>query len=470
VATLDEAALLIDLLDMTLTSRQVADLHPVSKSTVNARRAALKTEPKVAAAAQPEAEKLTGKANVNPGVGGDFEDVQTEKPITDWAEIFTRFNIDPELYAIVDNTVRVSMWQQSKRLENGNRDTVDLYSYRARFTRRTNSRITEADFEASRKRVQAWKLPQRIPGTGLGAPVAAVLNLADIQRGKSEGGGIEATEQRLYDGLENFQRYVERQRHGGRNINELVIVNNGDPYEGIGGNYAGQTFQVQQNLRRQQNGVLDIWEAYSRELYPQFDKGQFVSVLCNHTENARMGTNKNQTDDSDSGGAFLAESLQRILKGRAEFDHVTFTIPQAEMNVYADIAGIPVGFNHGHKIPGSDAAGFEKWLNGQVRGDAMAYAVKIWITAHRHHWASWDVRVGNRVMPGERCEKASACTVRMPGCAVLACDSERWCWTGDCANGWHQASSRNCSRLARNALARLSVLGHSDFAASHSST
>jgi len=347
---------------------------------------------RVAAEAVAAEPTLTGQAIFNPEAGeGEFVDVQTREPVTDWSTIFARFNLDPTVFVIVDDTVRISMWQQSKRTDSGDRDVVDLYSYRARFTRRASGAISEADVEAARVRVRGWKLPRRIPGSGLGAPVAAVLNLADLQLFKAEGGGIEATEQRLHDGLENFQTFVARHRKSGRNIDELVLVNNGDPYEGIGGNYDGQTFQVQGTLRKQMSVTLDVWEAYSRELFPQFSAGRFVSVLCNHTELGRMGSKKNQTDDSDSGGAFLAEALQRILAGRREFDHVRFTIPDDQMNVYATVAGVPVAFNHGHKIPGTDAKGFESWLNGQVRGDAKAHEARIWITAHKHHFAAWDM-------------------------------------------------------------------------------
>jgi hypothetical protein len=295
--------------------------------------------------------------------------------------------------------------------------------------------ISNDDLEAARARIQAWKLPQRTPGSGLGAPIAAVLNLADLQLGKPAGGGLEATEQRLLDGLARFQDYITRQRAGGRNINELVIVNNGDPYEGIGGNYAGQTFQVQANLRTQMNTVLDVWEGYARELFPHFDKGQFVSVLCNHTELGRMGSNKNQTDDADSGGAFLAESLKRILGGRPEFDHIEWTIPDDEMNVYTDIAGIPVAFNHGHKIPGNDASGFGKWLDGQVRGDKQAHAARIWITAHRHHFATWDMG-STTVFQAPSCDGGSKWLRDMNGkyseagiLALLVGEHERLGWS-----------------------------------------
>lgn len=335
------------------------------------------------------APSLTGKMDLGPD-GGEFIDVQTTEQVTDWTGIFKRFNLDPDVFEIVDDTVRLSTWQQSKRTENGDRDIINLYSYRARFRRKTNTGITEADLASAQAALRNYTLPTVAPATN-GAPCAAVINLADIQGGKSEGGGVATTLQRLTDGLENVLHWLERMRQAGRNITELVLVNNGDPYEGCAGNYDSQLFTVELNHRGQMNFVLDVWTMYARELFPRFRKAQFVSVLCNHTELGRFGGRKNQTSDSDSGGAFLAESLQRILDGRPEFNHVQFTIPHDQMNVYTDVAGVPMAFNHGHKIPGNDATGFEKWLNGQVRGDTKAHEARIWVTAHRHNFQAFDL-------------------------------------------------------------------------------
>jgi hypothetical protein len=335
-------------------------------------------------------EQSTGRADIGPD-GGEFLDIPSTEPITDWSGVFRQFQLDPDVFEILGDTVRMSTWQQSKRTDTGDRDVIQLYSYRAQFRRKTQNAITEADVTEAQKRARKWKLPRRIPGTGLGEPVAAVLNLSDMQLGKSEGGGYEATLDRLYDGLENFQQELAHQRKR-YNVSELVIVNNGDPFEGIAGNYASQTHTVQGGLRGQMNLVLDVWSSYSRELFPQFDKGQFVSVLCNHTEFGRQGgAAKSITSDSDNGGAFLAETLQRVLTATPGFGHVGFTIPHDEMNVYYEAAGVPMGFNHGHKIPGSDAAGFTKWLDGQVRGDDRARDVRVWVTAHRHNFQAWDL-------------------------------------------------------------------------------
>lgn len=323
--------------------------------------------------------------------GGEFSDVVVDFPVvdSDWSRIFQIFNKNPDDFEIVDDTVRESTWQQSARTKDGDRDVVQLWSYGARFKRVSKSRLPQSDIDALRARVGAWTLPEAITDTAKGTPCAAVINLADIQGGKSEGGGVAATSQRLLDGLANVQTWLDRVRVY-RNVNEVVIVNNGDPLENCAGNYATQLFTVELNLRGQMNFVLDHWSMYAKQLFPQFQKAQFVSVLCNHGEFGRLGGNKNQTSDSDNAGGFLAETLQRVLD-RPGFEHVEWTIPHDQMTVYPTIAGVPCAANHGHKVPGADASGFEKWLNAQVRGDAEAHVAKVWLTAHRHNFQVFDL-------------------------------------------------------------------------------
>jgi hypothetical protein len=341
-------------------------------------------------------EHLANKAKLDLGPdGGEFTDAILDAPVIDgdFSRIFRIFQLDPAEFEVVDDTVRMSTWQQSKATDDGSRDVVQLYSYGARFKRKPKARLSDEEIAERRTEVAKWKFTDSSRKRKLsvdGAPVAAVINLADIQGGKSEGGGVAATQQRLLDGLENVQRWLDRMRTE-YNITEVVLANNGDPMENCAGNYAAQLFTVELNHRGQMNFVLDMWTLYAKQLFPQFDKGQFVSVLCNHGEFGRMGGGKSQTSDSDNAGAFLAESLRRVLADRPEFDHVEWTIPHDQMNVYPTVAGIPMAFNHGHKIPGNDASGFEKWLNGQVRGDSDAHRARIWQTAHRHHFAAWDM-------------------------------------------------------------------------------
>lgn len=342
-----------------------------------------------------EREHLANKGKLDLGPdGGSFENVTLDAPIeSDWGRVFRIFQLNPDEFEVVDDTVRMSTWQQSKGREDGGRDLVQLYSYSARFRRKPKERLSDEEIAEHRKAIRSWRLPSKKKrGKAGGRPsVAAVINLADIQGGKSEGGGVAATRKRLEDGLLNVDAWLDRMWQT-YDIDELVLVNNGDPYEGCAGNYAAQLFTVELNHRGQMNFVLDVWEQYARHLFPQFDRAQFVSVLCNHTQMGRMGQAKNQTSDSDSGGAFLAETLKRILAERPEFGHVEWTIPHDQMNVYTTAAGVPLAMNHGHAIPGNDGAvSFEKWLNGQVRGDSKAHEAKVWVTAHRHHFAMWDM-------------------------------------------------------------------------------
>lgn len=337
-------------------------------------------------------ERETAKARLDmTSEGGEFTGVELTSPIVDddWSRVFRIFNKNPAEFEIVDDTVRESTWQSSARADDGSRDLIQLWSYSARFKRKHKARLTDADIEARRAEVRKWKLPKANVDDWGTTPVAAVINLADIQGGKSEGGGVAATSQRLLDGLANVQAYIDRMSKQ-HNLTELVLVNNGDPIEGCAGNYASQMFTVELNLRGQMNFVLDHWALYAKQLFPQFPKARFVSVLCNHGEFGRMGGPKNQTSDSDNAGGFLAETLRRVLD-RPEFNHVEWDIPHDAMNVYPTVANVPMGFNHGHKIQGSDATGFEKWLNGQVRGDAGAHAAKVWVTAHRHHFQAFDL-------------------------------------------------------------------------------
>lgn len=269
--------------------------------------------------------------------------------------------------------------------------TRPVWRYRFRVEKVVPFFLTSEDLENLAEKVRTWDVtPSSFRSES--TPVAAVLNLADMQLFKPEGGGFEATLGRLERALASFKHFVQETRDRGINLNELVIVNNGDPFEGIAGNYANQAHTVQGGLRAQMNAVLDVWLVFCRELYPLFEKRQFVSVLCNHTQFGRQGGAKNSlTGDEDNGGAFLAETLERILHSSPVFQDVQFTVPHDEMNVYTEAAGISLGFNHGHKIPKKDASGFEAWLNGQVRADSKAYDVRVWFTAHRHNFQFFDV-------------------------------------------------------------------------------
>jgi hypothetical protein len=305
--------------------------------------------------------------------------------VSDWDGVLRHFGLDPAEFEIEDDTVKMSSWQQSKRTESGDRDLVWLYAYKARFKRITD-RLPTVDLDAVQARVRRWKPTRRTPGTGFGAPATFSIKWADWQIGKSAGGGVAATSQRVLDSIDLSVQRIKELRRLGRNVTSLAISNMGDPTEGCDGNYASQLFSVELTRREQLNLVLDLWLTGLRTLAPLFDDVEFISVLCNHGEWTRQGPGtKPVTTDSDNIGGYLGDTLRRVLADRPGFEHVRYTVPHDEMTVLTHMSGVPVALTHGHKMPGS--AKEQDWIRGQSIRLLRQHGVepRLWITAHRHH-------------------------------------------------------------------------------------
>jgi hypothetical protein len=113
--------------------------------------------------------------------------------VSDWDAVLKSFGLDPAIFQVADDKVRMSKWQSSKRLENGDRDLIWLYSYRATFTRRKMAKIDDLDIESIRKNIRTFK-PLKTASKGiLQDPSTFVFLAADWQLGKSSAGGPEAT-------------------------------------------------------------------------------------------------------------------------------------------------------------------------------------------------------------------------------------------------------------------------------------
>jgi len=315
--------------------------------------------------------------------GGELQTGALEQPIelaSDWRAVLAGFGLDPDEFYVVDDTVKMSKWQQSKRTEDGHRDIVWLYSYKARFSRRT-PQATEADINELRAQIKKWR-PKTPHIETTGEPCTFLIAWADWQIGKSEGGGVEATVARVQQSFTDSLARINELRKAGRNIRHVAIFNMGDPSEGCDNNYASQRATVQLNMRAQLNLVLDLWTQGVAALQPDI----FASVLCNHGEWTRNGGSKPVTSDSDNVGGYLGDTLQRIFSDTALPNR--WHIAHDEMVQMIDLSGVPVAITHGHKISGKE----HEWLRGQSQ--RLQYETgtmpRLWITAHRHHLAIDD--------------------------------------------------------------------------------
>ena len=335
-------------------------------------------------APEPVEPETSWRAEYGPD-GGHFEDIRTDTPLdtaSDWAHVFEKFRLNPDDFEILGDTVRCSTWQQSKRTDGGDRDVIDLYSYRAQF-RRKAVHVDRLTFDDMKADIRSWKPRQnrRIPGAGLGEPVVQWFGNADMQTGKGEGGGTPALKERFFDDLEIFLQMVKDRRKRGINVTGTVFANMGDPIESTDGHYPNQTFTVDLNQRDQLTTVLELWKTAIRELAPlgTFD---FVNVLCNHGEWKRQDK-KAFTGDADNASGFLGDTLRMLFDGHAGFDHVNWHLPRDEMITTATINGVNVAAAHGHKLTGK----IEDWLTRQDSWLQIKHGFRpgLWALAHKHH-------------------------------------------------------------------------------------
>lgn len=325
------------------------------------------------------ADVLSGKVDVGAD-GGEFIDVQAEERVEDWDHVFQRFNLDPTIYEIIDDTVRCSTWQQSKALEDGTRDIVNLYSYRARFRRKPKGYI---DTTSLIEHIRTWKPTTPTPNRVVGAPLSYVVGMADFQLGKGEGDGTPGTLRRLENALNGIAQHIEQLRHQGLNLKHLALVNLGDHIENVAGSYASQTHTVDMNMRDQLKTALDVNMAWIKRLVPHFETATYAACNCNHGQLSRGQGRDNVTDDADNATGLIGDTLQTICALHPDLEHIDWQVPRGEMLTLFTASGANIVAAHGHKISGKE----EDWLarQSQYLTQAKRFIPDIWFTAHKHH-------------------------------------------------------------------------------------
>lgn len=131
-----------------MSLRAVAARFGCSYSTIQ--RHARRTAVEAATPSPAPAKGATAEIVVGPE-GGELSTGTLDHPLdlsTAWDGVLTGFGLDPAVFYVVGDTVRMSKWQTSKRTDDGDRDVVWLYSYKARFARRV---AEEAEAEELRR-------------------------------------------------------------------------------------------------------------------------------------------------------------------------------------------------------------------------------------------------------------------------------------------------------------------------------
>lgn len=334
-----------------------------------------------------------GKGTIDVGAdGARVENVVVDKQIHgDWTAVFAIFKLDASAFEVVDDTVRMKTWQQSKALEDGTRDVVQLYSYSARFRRITAEMIKPATVDAWRAALmedstdaEAW-----IPLRGQTVDATYVIFIADPQLGKKN------TEQAIANwkgGVERHCQVIRTLILKGRTPKSIHVAWMGDETEGVCNNYGNQPHTVELNQSRQLELDFDLRVWTLKQVTELGLPISASSVISNHGEWTRNGSKEPVTSQGDNASTHIARQVQKLFKEAESFGgpRIDWTIGEGDPAVLVNLSGVDCYFSHGYIEKGKGGSteirtksAIERQILG--RTDTLG-TVPLWFMAHYHHF------------------------------------------------------------------------------------
>ena len=228
--------------------------------------------------------------------------------------------------------------------------------------------------------------PQRGTQLQVGGDDTWIYVASDWQIGKGDGDGTAGTVRRVLASIEQAKERVRELRRIGRRMPHGLLACTGDLGEGTCGFYPNQPFLVDLNRREQNRTCRELLAHAIDELRPFFEDFTVATVGGNHGELRNDG--KKATDNADNDDVAFVEAVKEAFD-RAGSD-VTWVIPHDELSICLDLAGVKVGFTHGHlfsrggTMPQAKAL---EWWKGQVFGLRPVADAQILVSSHFHHYS-----------------------------------------------------------------------------------
>lgn len=274
--------------------------------------------------------------------GGEFVGIQTHEAVTDWTHIFKRFNVSTEDFELVNDTVTCKTWQQSKALEDGTRDIVNLYSYGAKFTRRrTTENIDPVAILANLRAV--FPFQPTLTSDAKGAPSTFCMSINDIQLGQSYNGGSKATIRQFYRYIDETMDRVLELRELGRSLHDLVIVVGGDLGEGCV-IYPNQAFNLDLDRKQQSEGIIALLLHAIDTMAPHFVHVTVLACKGNHGEHRINGKMTTLSDNDDT---HAVEMAKLALSRDTNRQHIDWIIAGEEAAVSCPVYDWRLATTHG---------------------------------------------------------------------------------------------------------------------------
>ncbi|MET0489089.1 MAG: hypothetical protein ABW143_02540 [Acidimicrobiales bacterium] len=302
----------------------------------------------------------------------------------DWTPLLEFFGFDPERFEVEDDSVKVGKWQQSKGHKDGSRDVVWLYSYRARFRRRTAADdALDLGLEEAAVQVRKWKPRRTTTKTTSGAPVTFVHHQGDEQTGKAEGGGLDGLAEREAATLQRSLDRLTELLKAGHNVEAILDLSAGDRVENIVGHYASQP-RTTATLRKQLKFARDMDLARTKA-FAWFGLPIIKAYTPSNHGEIRPGLSMSPTtSESDNLDLVIAESVKDVLEAAGYSEQVQFLIPHDEWLTRVTTSGVNIGLTHGHKAGSKPIL---KWVTDQAAywHRHHDFRIDIIATGHLHH-------------------------------------------------------------------------------------
>jgi len=292
-----------------------------------------------------------------------------------WAELIADWGLDPTRTMVQDGSLQIRAWDTTRDGE-----TVRMKYYRCVIKPREQVK-DQADVDELCQWVQKKK-PRPVSTDNGGA---FVLLLSDWQLGKSEGGGTEATVDRIMGALDLA---VARWKKLGK-PSTVYIIGLGDLVEACSGHYAMQTFQADLDNRQQDKLARRLILAYIDTFVDLGVRVIASGVPGNHGENRING--KAYTNWLDNRDYAVFETVGEILAANPE-RYANASIPLAinedDLTMTLDINGTICAFAHGHQFRSgtNSQAKIEGWWKGQALGFTGVSDAQILFSGHFHHF------------------------------------------------------------------------------------
>jgi len=304
----------------------------------------------------------------------------------DWTPIFAIFRLDPSRFEIVDDTVKIGTWQQSKGTEEGERDFIQLWSHSARFRRRSDSALSEEVLKGWRNLLLTEPIQ---PSVTEGARGTYTVLVADPQLGKK------GTTQAIENWRRGVQRHLEAVRDlilAGRPPEAVHVAFQGDETEGVCNNYTNQPHTIELNLTAQLELDFDLRMWTVRSLASLGLPISVSSVISNHGEWTRNGGKDVVTTRGDNASTHIARQMRKVFDEMVPFGGpvIDWHIGGAEPGVVVNLSGVDCYFSHGYIEKGkggSTEIRTKSAIERQILGRTETLGtVPLWFIAHYHHF------------------------------------------------------------------------------------